>query len=137
MFTLFRCFTAGCSAYDGTPLELHLFKSYGARYLFGHMFIFLFVSVGIFNLIMAVFIDNVMDQSVQRKQAERGLNRDIMEVKLKELVDRLARNQTSGERPTYARSLWDMMCYQFRKRFLSKAVLRRQVAFRASVSEAA
>merc|ERR1719183_626006 len=29
MLTLFRCFTDGCSAYDGTPLQGHLHRMYG------------------------------------------------------------------------------------------------------------
>lgn len=62
--------------------------------MIGYMVVFLFVSIGIFNLIMAVFIDNVMSQSVQRKQKERSLVSEQMEVKLKELILKLLRHET-------------------------------------------
>eukprot|EP00929_Paragymnodinium_shiwhaense_P101269 TRINITY_DN6421_c1_g1_i1.p1 TRINITY_DN6421_c1_g1~~TRINITY_DN6421_c1_g1_i1.p1 ORF type:complete len:851 (-),score=202.27 TRINITY_DN6421_c1_g1_i1:222-2774(-) len=94
MFTLFRCFTDGCSAYDGSPLTVHLYRYYSAPFMILYILIFLFVTIGIFNLIMAIFIDNVMAASVQRKQKERGVNAIVMEARLRELVMKLAK-QTS------------------------------------------
>merc|ERR1712176_1576640 len=93
MFTLFRCFTDGCSAYDGTPLHVHLFERYGIIFMISYILVFLFVSIGIFNLSMAIFIDNVMEASVQRKQKERGANATYMESRLKELVMKLAQRE--------------------------------------------
>jgi hypothetical protein len=95
MFTLFRCFTDGCTAYDGTPLQVHLFQYYGAAFMFPYMLVFLFVTMGIFNLIMAIFIDNVMEASVHRKQQERGANSAVMEVALKELIATLVMHKQS------------------------------------------
>jgi len=86
MFTLFRCFTDGCTAYDGTPLQTHLYEYYGLPFMFGYMLMYLFVTIGIFNLIMAIFIDNVMDDSHQRKKEELGANSEHMQHRLKELV---------------------------------------------------
>eukprot|EP00929_Paragymnodinium_shiwhaense_P101271 TRINITY_DN6421_c1_g2_i1.p1 TRINITY_DN6421_c1_g2~~TRINITY_DN6421_c1_g2_i1.p1 ORF type:complete len:743 (-),score=190.41 TRINITY_DN6421_c1_g2_i1:237-2465(-) len=91
MFTLFRCFTDGCSAYDGSPLTVHLFEYYGGPFMILYILIFLFVTIGIFNLIMAIFIDNVMVASIQRKQKERGQNAVVMEVRLRALIVKLAR----------------------------------------------
>lgn len=93
MFTLFRCFTDGCTAYDGTPLQVHLFDYYGAYFMLAYILIFLFVTMGIFNLIMAIFIDNVMEASVRRKQEERGASANEMELALKELIAKLIRRQ--------------------------------------------
>jgi hypothetical protein len=93
MFTLFRCFTDGCTAYDGTPLQVHLFNYYGAGFMFPYMLVNLFVMMGIFNLIMAIFIDNVMEESVHRKQKERGDSAAQMELNLKELVAKLIYKQ--------------------------------------------
>lgn len=76
MFTSFRCFTDGCSTYDGAPLQEKLFRDSDFYFIFVLLYIllFLFVTIGIFNLIMAVFIDNVTDGSTKKRQQELGLN---------------------------------------------------------------
>jgi len=103
MFTLFRCFTDGCSAFDGTPLHLHLFDRYGAKFMISYILVFLFVTIGIFNLIMAIFIDNVMEASIQRKQKERGANATYMESKLKELIMDLAQRESPKKKQSRGR----------------------------------
>ncbi|CAJ1418873.1 unnamed protein product [Effrenium voratum] len=76
MFTSFRCFTDGCAAFDGTPLQERLRKSsdFGGLFMLSYILLFLFVTIGIFNLIMAVFIDNVTDGSTKKRQRELGQN---------------------------------------------------------------
>jgi len=100
MFTLFRCFTDGCTSYDGTPLQSHLYEYYGFAFMFGYMLVYMFVTIGIFNLIMAIFIDNVMDASMQRKKEELGASAVRLECKLKELIEQLAnRKKSVQQRP--------------------------------------
>eukprot|EP00929_Paragymnodinium_shiwhaense_P101262 TRINITY_DN6421_c0_g2_i3.p1 TRINITY_DN6421_c0_g2~~TRINITY_DN6421_c0_g2_i3.p1 ORF type:complete len:823 (+),score=241.23 TRINITY_DN6421_c0_g2_i3:141-2609(+) len=86
MFTLFRCFTDGCVAYNGTPLQERLRFDYGGIWMFGYILVFLFVTIGIFNLIMAIFIDNVVTAHVQRKQQALGENAGFMEVRIHEVI---------------------------------------------------
>ena len=74
MFTSFRCFTDGCSSYEGAPLQEILFRDWGFGFMLVYILLFLFVTIGIFNLIMAVFIDNVTDGSTKKRQQELGLN---------------------------------------------------------------
>jgi hypothetical protein len=93
MLTLFRCFTDGCTAYDGTPLQIWFLEYYGFWFLLSYCLVYLFVTIGIFNLIMAIFIDNVMEASVHRKQQERGATAPQMELALKELIAQLIRKQ--------------------------------------------
>eukprot|EP00435_Cladocopium_sp_Y103_P074797 s107_g51.t1 len=69
-FTLFRCFTDGCAAYDGTPLSERLYDIYGGWWVVPYVFLFVGVTLGLFNLIMAIFIDNVMASQMQRKLQE-------------------------------------------------------------------
>merc|ERR1712098_451080 len=59
MFTIFRCFTDGCNAYDGTPLSEHLREEYGVVFVFSYVLTVMLVTFGLFNLIMAIFIENV------------------------------------------------------------------------------
>eukprot|EP00931_Biecheleriopsis_adriatica_P049496 TRINITY_DN28633_c0_g2_i1.p1 TRINITY_DN28633_c0_g2~~TRINITY_DN28633_c0_g2_i1.p1 ORF type:complete len:686 (-),score=109.81 TRINITY_DN28633_c0_g2_i1:95-2152(-) len=89
MFTLFRCFTEGCAAYDGTPLTERLRKKYGALFLAPYIFLFMGISLGVFNLIMAVFIDNVMDGQLVRKLTEMSTTANRIEVDIKEQLLRV------------------------------------------------
>ena len=56
MFTLFRCFTGTCETYDGDPIPEILFNQlgYGFPLFIGYFLLMMLVSVGLFNLIMAV-----------------------------------------------------------------------------------
>jgi len=74
MLTNFRCFTDGCVAFDGTPLQWKLEQEFGGPFMIAYILLFLFVTIGIFNLIMAVFIDNVTDGSTKKRQRELGQN---------------------------------------------------------------
>ncbi|CAE7555982.1 unnamed protein product [Symbiodinium natans] len=76
MFTSFRCVTDGCTAYDGTPLQEKLRRDsdMGGVLMMMYILLFLFVTIGIFNLIMAVFIDNVTDGSTKKRQRQLGAN---------------------------------------------------------------
>lgn len=93
MFTSFRCFTDGCSTYDGAPLQEKLFRDSDFYFIFVLLYIllFLFVTIGIFNLIMAVFIDNVTDGSTKKRQQELGLNAPrtgwVIASELRHLID--------------------------------------------------
>mmetsp|Transcript_147356 Transcript_147356/g.410508 ORF Transcript_147356/g.410508 Transcript_147356/m.410508 type:complete len:796 (+) Transcript_147356:3-2390(+) len=89
MFTLFRCWTDGCAAYDGTPLSERLRWEYGGLYFVGHILVTMFVTVGVFNLIMAIFIDNVVSSQANRKQRELGEKGPEVEQRLRELFTTL------------------------------------------------
>jgi len=86
MFTLFRCFTDGCAAVDGSPLAAHLNDQLGWSFMVLYILVFLFVTIGLFNLIMAIFVDNVMESTRQRKQDSRGEDHAKMVAKLRQQV---------------------------------------------------
>eukprot|EP00929_Paragymnodinium_shiwhaense_P101267 TRINITY_DN6421_c0_g5_i1.p1 TRINITY_DN6421_c0_g5~~TRINITY_DN6421_c0_g5_i1.p1 ORF type:complete len:864 (+),score=199.01 TRINITY_DN6421_c0_g5_i1:158-2749(+) len=86
MFSLFRCFTDGCVAYNGTPLQERLRFDYGIVWMLSYILVFLFVTIGIFNLIMAIFIDNVVTAQLQRKQQALGENAERMEMRIHEVI---------------------------------------------------
>eukprot|EP00913_Durusdinium_trenchii_P024092 g22627.t1 len=66
----------GCSDYQGRPLQeqLRMNSDMGGIFMFAYILLFLFVTIGIFNLIMAVFIDNVTDGSTKKRQRQLGQN---------------------------------------------------------------
>eukprot|EP00929_Paragymnodinium_shiwhaense_P068879 TRINITY_DN34729_c0_g1_i1.p1 TRINITY_DN34729_c0_g1~~TRINITY_DN34729_c0_g1_i1.p1 ORF type:complete len:763 (-),score=163.21 TRINITY_DN34729_c0_g1_i1:142-2430(-) len=89
MFTVFHCVTTGCSARDGSPLHMWLFEKHGAGFLFGYVFAFLFVTIGLFNLIVAVFVDNVMETNRMRNNTKREDDTLLQCNKLRDLVTEL------------------------------------------------
>eukprot|EP00930_Biecheleria_cincta_P104899 TRINITY_DN9737_c1_g1_i1.p1 TRINITY_DN9737_c1_g1~~TRINITY_DN9737_c1_g1_i1.p1 ORF type:complete len:818 (-),score=176.95 TRINITY_DN9737_c1_g1_i1:74-2497(-) len=110
MFTLFRCFTDGCSDYGGRPLSEILRKQLGGTFFILYILIMMMVTVGIFNLIMAVFIDNVTKSQQQRKQRELGETMESVAADLKLLVARFIissdpTSQAEGELETEKMSL--------------------------------
>eukprot|EP00440_Ansanella_granifera_P025118 gb/GFBE01027287.1/.p1 GENE.gb/GFBE01027287.1/~~gb/GFBE01027287.1/.p1 ORF type:complete len:577 (+),score=118.92 gb/GFBE01027287.1/:1-1731(+) len=86
MFTLFRCFTEGCDAYDGTPLPEHLRKQFGAWFMLAHIFTMVFATIGVFNLITAIFIDNVVSSQHARKLKLLADSGEKWEAELKDEV---------------------------------------------------
>merc|ERR1719352_1353819 len=66
MFTIFRCFTDGCSAYNGTPLQEQVREEHGAIFILFYVLTIMLVTFGLFNLIMALFIENIMDSGRKR-----------------------------------------------------------------------
>merc|ERR1719183_1243375 len=86
IMTLFRCFTDGCSAYDGTPLQAAMQEKWGFPFLVGYFLIQLFVTMGLFNLIMAIFLESVLRATGQRKQTELGNHRFQQECLLHKVV---------------------------------------------------
>jgi hypothetical protein len=89
MFTIFRCFTDGCAAYNGTPLQETVRKEFGALFTLCYVLMIMIVTFGLFNLIQAVFIENVMTTGARRRQQRLGTN--VTEARLRFEV-MLARN---------------------------------------------
>lgn len=72
MFTIFRCFTDGCAAYDGTPFQEPIREKYGILFVLPYVMVVMVVMFGLFNLIMAVFVDDVQGNSAKRRQEKLG-----------------------------------------------------------------
>jgi len=86
MLTLFRCWTEGCAAYDGTPLVERLREKYGYTVMVFYILITMFVTVGVFNLIMAIFIDNVLAAQNNKKHKEIAERSSEIELKFRKLI---------------------------------------------------
>jgi len=66
MFTVFRCFTDGCSSLDGTPLLVHFWAAGGWIVILGYTLTLLFVTFGVFNIIAAVFVENALEYAERK-----------------------------------------------------------------------
>lgn len=86
MFNVFRCFTADCTLQDGTPIVVHLYEAYGWKFVFPYALIMLFITFGIFNLIMAIFVENVMESARQKRQLTETAERNRVCRSLRELI---------------------------------------------------
>eukprot|EP00928_Gymnodinium_smaydae_P011937 TRINITY_DN14365_c0_g1_i1.p1 TRINITY_DN14365_c0_g1~~TRINITY_DN14365_c0_g1_i1.p1 ORF type:complete len:576 (-),score=95.94 TRINITY_DN14365_c0_g1_i1:19-1746(-) len=90
MFTIFRCFTDGCSAYNGTPLQESLRADYGFGFMVVYILVFLLITFGLFNLIMAIFIDNVVTAQADKKRNELGEATDMVRRLIEKVIWKLA-----------------------------------------------
>merc|ERR1740123_1984670 len=75
MLSIFRCCTDGCTAQDGRPLHARLLQDYGAWFFIAYGTSFMFVTLGIFNLIAAMFVENIHTSSQARRLEELDLSR--------------------------------------------------------------
>eukprot|EP00930_Biecheleria_cincta_P055209 TRINITY_DN41556_c0_g1_i1.p1 TRINITY_DN41556_c0_g1~~TRINITY_DN41556_c0_g1_i1.p1 ORF type:complete len:673 (-),score=102.25 TRINITY_DN41556_c0_g1_i1:21-1778(-) len=89
MFTLFRCFTDGCTDPQGRPLTDRLAHRYGFVFMLCYLVMFMVIVLGVFNLIMAVFIDNVVSSQIQRKLMELAQSEHVVELQIKQHLLRL------------------------------------------------
>eukprot|EP00930_Biecheleria_cincta_P032293 TRINITY_DN22410_c0_g1_i1.p1 TRINITY_DN22410_c0_g1~~TRINITY_DN22410_c0_g1_i1.p1 ORF type:complete len:253 (+),score=43.62 TRINITY_DN22410_c0_g1_i1:334-1092(+) len=95
MSTLFGCFTEGCIDFAES-----MRTKYGSRYFVIYVLGYITISVGVFNLITALFIDNVVTTQAERKQRELSDSFEAVEIALKEsLVNLFSRSKASGIPP--------------------------------------
>ena len=60
MFTAFRCFTGECVNENGFPITVMLKDVFGLPFVLGYIASYMLVSLGIFNVILAVYVDITM-----------------------------------------------------------------------------
>ena len=72
MLTILRCVTDGSTAHDGTPLQQPLYEMYGPMFAFVYYVVYLGVTIGLFNLIMSIFIQTVLESGTTRWQQQLG-----------------------------------------------------------------
>ncbi|CAJ1353834.1 unnamed protein product [Effrenium voratum] len=60
MFTAFRCFTGECVNDAGQPIHSLLAAEFGLPFIAGYVASYMLVSMGIFNVILAVYVDITM-----------------------------------------------------------------------------
>eukprot|EP00929_Paragymnodinium_shiwhaense_P080669 TRINITY_DN42088_c0_g4_i1.p1 TRINITY_DN42088_c0_g4~~TRINITY_DN42088_c0_g4_i1.p1 ORF type:complete len:801 (+),score=172.26 TRINITY_DN42088_c0_g4_i1:78-2405(+) len=68
MFTVFRCVSGDCVTPTGTPVLMVLSDVYGALFIIPYCVAFLFVTFGLFNLIVAIFVETVMEAARQKRR---------------------------------------------------------------------
>lgn len=115
MFTLFRCFTDGCAAYDGAPLAERLRSMYGTPFTVGYVCVTMLVAIGIFNMIMAIFLENATTSAARRKQKELGEKAIATEQAIRKIIVQMV-DPSVMERAGDRRSLASRMTQLFESR---------------------
>jgi len=60
MFTAFLCFAGECIDRSGRPIHTLIANEFGILFVFGYVVSYMLVSMGIFNVILAVYVDITM-----------------------------------------------------------------------------
>ena len=60
MFTTFRCFTGECVNDEGQPIHSLLASKFGLLFILAYVSSYMLVTMGIFNVILAVYVDITM-----------------------------------------------------------------------------
>jgi hypothetical protein len=60
MFTVFRCSFGDCSTLSGVPIAAHIEEGYGGAVALGYSGTLFFITIGLFNIISAIFVDATM-----------------------------------------------------------------------------
>eukprot|EP00929_Paragymnodinium_shiwhaense_P064367 TRINITY_DN3222_c1_g3_i1.p1 TRINITY_DN3222_c1_g3~~TRINITY_DN3222_c1_g3_i1.p1 ORF type:complete len:859 (-),score=209.02 TRINITY_DN3222_c1_g3_i1:504-3080(-) len=81
MFTIFRCVSGECVTPQGTPVLMALHDVYGAIFVIPYCLAFLFVTFGIFNLIVAIFVETVLEAARQKRR--NAADQESLQVGLK------------------------------------------------------
>lgn len=102
MLTIFMCLTDGCSSSEGTPLLWHLWDTHGTLLVIGYVLCFIFVVFGIFNLILAIFVENTLEyarSSDQRRASRRQADHLRNALKLQQLLIKVCSSNESSRSP--------------------------------------
>jgi len=80
MATLFRCFTGDCSSKAGRPLIPTLEDTFGALFGLGWVGCTMLVMFGVFNLIMALYIESTMMAAKAQQETTQQYKRELVRV---------------------------------------------------------
>eukprot|EP00928_Gymnodinium_smaydae_P073225 TRINITY_DN56461_c0_g1_i1.p1 TRINITY_DN56461_c0_g1~~TRINITY_DN56461_c0_g1_i1.p1 ORF type:complete len:590 (-),score=91.27 TRINITY_DN56461_c0_g1_i1:56-1825(-) len=90
-FTIFRCIVAGdCSQQDGRPIFVLISKEHGWFYGFLYLSTVVFMTFGLFNVIVAIYVENTVaaakHNDLQKKQ-QRLMDKRVFLEKTQELLE--------------------------------------------------
>lgn len=72
MFTAFRCYTGECVTDEGYSITSKLGFDFGLPFIFGYVISYMLVTLGIFNVILAVYAAGLQTSLLQNTPFETG-----------------------------------------------------------------
>jgi len=103
MFTVFRCLTDGCAAADGTPLMVLMWDVYGWGVIAAYVLTVLFVTFGVFNLIMAMLVEKTLagtEIDATRRSETQYWEHVRVAQQLQEVVMKICHGKQQMKRPS-------------------------------------
>mmetsp|Transcript_58202 Transcript_58202/g.138595 ORF Transcript_58202/g.138595 Transcript_58202/m.138595 type:complete len:913 (+) Transcript_58202:99-2837(+) len=97
MFTAFRCFVGDCTTTEGEPISLLMARAHGFWFICGYVASIMFVTFGIFNLIVAVYIEQTIDAAKRNEDASRR-NRQRESLRIAFLTKKLLKKFCAAHR---------------------------------------
>lgn len=86
MLTMFGCFTYGCNALDGSPLQTHFYAMFGSKFVVVYYIVYLSMTLGLLNMITALLIEAVLNAGVKRLQQHLDTNGARMEQQISSFI---------------------------------------------------
>eukprot|EP00928_Gymnodinium_smaydae_P038176 TRINITY_DN26384_c0_g1_i1.p1 TRINITY_DN26384_c0_g1~~TRINITY_DN26384_c0_g1_i1.p1 ORF type:complete len:788 (+),score=156.51 TRINITY_DN26384_c0_g1_i1:38-2365(+) len=109
MFTVFRCFTSDCTMLDGDSLMMHMLEIYGWPVITAYVLMILFVCFGLFNLIMAIFVESTLENARLDDQRRRAYRR-AEHIRLAHNLQRLLLSFSNGSADVHVnREAFDLL----------------------------
>jgi len=71
MFTSFRCFIGDCTDKNGDSIAIVLENAFGAPFVLGYCLCVMMVTFGIFNIIIAIYIENTLEAAKFQQQLDK------------------------------------------------------------------
>jgi len=103
MFTVYRCFIGDCADQGGRPLAVHMSDEYGFLFKVGYVISTMLVTLGLFNLIMAIFVENTLALAkLDEKRRKDNVAYEKMRVAkmMHKLVSRIIQRASESKRQT-------------------------------------
>jgi hypothetical protein len=134
MFTIFRCSFGDCSSSGGVPIFEHVTEAYGGFYALLYCSFIFTMSIGLFNVISAIFVDvaiRAASEANATKRLERLNSEKLMSVNASILVRQVAARACSNAASAkLSDSFEDLMALEVDRSVLD-AVVKEPEAVRA------
>eukprot|EP00434_Breviolum_minutum_P028118 symbB.v1.2.024873.t1/scaffold2375.1/size80792/1 len=101
MFTAFRCFNGECVTESGQPIPFILAEEYGLGFILSYVASYMLVTMGIFNVILAVYVDITMRAAKENDvQTAEAYSRESIRIArtTRELLKRFEENGTPNHK---------------------------------------
>jgi len=97
MFTTFRCFVGDCITSEGHPIAKLLFDAHGWLFVFGYVVSFMVVTFGIFNVIIAIYVEITMNAAKRNEEMDKN-RRDREAIRVAHITKQLVKMFCSAHR---------------------------------------
>jgi len=121
MFTVYRCFIGDCADQGGRPLAVAMSEKHGWFFNCGYIAATMLVTLGLFNLIMAIFVENTLYLAKldERKRKENVIVEKMRVAKMvSKLVSRIVRKAHDNDHQVSVRPIGLLRHFRRVQRYL-------------------